>query len=201
MNNVLRRSRATGQQYCLCNVCNGAVLMSYAGRKRHKNVHGLSTTVPERLVPEGHDEEDEDGARQRVTAERVLRDILERSDDEEVDLLGSYSPTSTPPRSEFGGDEQDEEGPRVDGGFAGPDQPMDTMPGVLAPDLESNGVRWKIQDWLAGAATALLISTWLCLMPYSVSYSRSALVFRYYLARYMYATIMTRLLRQLTQTC
>jgi hypothetical protein len=167
MENILRRSRATKQQFCLCNTCNGKVLMSYAGRKRHKNENGLSIARPARLVPEDpdeEDEEDEEGARAKVIAEQVLRDLLAQSDDDDVDLLDSHSPISTPPMSQFGDDEQQLEGPRVDGGYTGPDAAMDTTPGVLAEELDANTVKWVIKKWVEGAA--LLISTW-CL-PYAV---------------------------------
>jgi len=72
MANINRRKNAIDSQYCVCNLCNGAVKMSRAGRKRHKSHFGNVTVFPERLVPGAPDDadngasEDEEDARERA---------------------------------------------------------------------------------------------------------------------------------------
>ena len=107
MANINRRKNAIDSQYCVCNLCNGAVKMR-AGRKRHKSHFGNATVFPERLVPGAPDDadngasEDEEDARERANRDSIFRNICERSDDEDLD---GFSPLSTPPLSEHDGDD------------------------------------------------------------------------------------------------
>jgi len=157
-------------QYCICNRCNGTVLLGRTQRKKHKNEFGIATVFPERLVPGAPDDadngasEDEEEARERANRDSILRNICERSDDEDLD---EFSPLSTPPLSQHDGEEQEEERPpRIEGGFAGEDDAMSTEPGLLAKGLELDEIRFKFDDWINGVPSALLISAWL--MAYAV---------------------------------
>jgi len=103
--------------------------------------------------------EDEDAALEREIREGLLRDLQEGSDDDEMRDI--FSPLPTPPSSEDGGDGHDEEDrpPRIHAGHVGLDKVMDTEPGLTAKNLESDEVRFKVVDWLSGAATAFLASS------------------------------------------
>jgi hypothetical protein len=140
--------------------------MSYAGEKRHRNAIGITRALPGRRFPEAPDgedhgavsEDDEESARERIIREGILNGINDGSDSEGGDVLEglSSSTTSTPPLSQLGDDEQEEQGARVDGGYIGADADMDPRLGLLASGLEPNDVKFDMFNWVQGACTALL---------------------------------------------
>jgi hypothetical protein len=149
---------AMNNQYCLCNRCNGTVKKTLETQRRHMHTFGLSTVLPnppdDEMGGDGDDEgaEDEEIAREREIREGLLRELLEGGSDDEM-----FSPSRTPPMSETGDDDlEEEERPpaRIDGGYVGIDDAMDEDTGLVAERLDEDNVRHQMVDWLAGAATA-----------------------------------------------
>ena len=124
-------------------------------------LHNPAGAFDDEMEGDGDDEED---PREREILEGLLRELRESSDDEMPDI---FSPLPTPPMSETGGDSEEEVRP-IDGGHVGLDEDMDNDTGLIAKDLDQDNVRHKMVDWLAGAATGMLVSSFLLCVWFSV---------------------------------